>query len=331
MKSEWLRSEAKEQVKKLLKQAGITLEIEVRGLCNKFCQSHNKPAQVFVSTEKVVYAPSFSEEKYREVDQRVQVYDEFEADQFTGIQLIVNLPIECKYRADTEAFGFSAPSSSNLHRRFAISGSLAGSTYFSLLHNSCSCLSALQSFDIILVKIKKGKTPKGIHEENLIYNAAGSLYDFVLFDLEEFKGNAQNYSLVEELFENFRGYLRRHHYVWLFVLRDWIDKEIKLEQCDKFNQEYFGGSRSYHSIIAHLPIICINGPLYHVKLDSELNIEDFEEIPFLTTSIRKQGWPGSIDIGLLCKDPVVPVVVTNPNGLNNVLEIGFKWYQEIKI
>jgi len=328
MKSEWLESGAKEEVKRLLEQAGIPLEIEVRSLCNKFCQSHNKSGQISITAEKVVYAPSSSGEKYREIDQRVQIYEEFGVDDLTGIQLIVNLPIECKYRVDIEAFGF--PTSSNIYKEFVISGSLAGSTYFSLLHNSYSCLSALHPFDIVLVKIEKGKTPKSVHEENLIYNAAGSLYDFILFDLEEFKGNAQKDSLVDELFEEFRSYLRKHHYLWSSVLRDWINKKIDIGQCEKFNQKCFGGSRRYHTIIAHLPIVCINGSLYHVKLDSELNIEDFEEVPFLTTSIRKQGWPGPVDIELLCKDPVVPVVVTNPNGLNDVLEIGFNWYQEIK-
>jgi len=329
MESKWLESGAKERVKQLLEQAGIPLEIRVRNLCNKFCQSHNKSDQIHVTAKKVVYESSCPEGKYREIDQRVQIYEEFGVDELTGIQLIVNLPIECKYRAEVEAFGF--PTSSNIYKEFVISGSLAGSRYFSLLYNSYSCLSALESFDIVLARIEKGKTPKYIHKENLIYNTAGSLYDFVLFDLEEFKGgDDQNDSLVEELFEKFRGYLRKHHYYWSFVWRDWIDKEIKLEHCERFNQKYFGGSQVYHSIIAHLPIVCINGPLYHVKLDSELNIEDFEEVSFLTTSIQKHNWPGSIDIELLRRDPLVPVVVTNLNGLNDVLKMGFEWHQEIK-
>ncbi len=331
MKSGWLGSGAEERIRGLLERAGIPLEIKVRSICNKFCQSKSKLDPINVSTEKVVYAPSSSEEKYREIDQRVQIYDEFKVGELGGIQLMVNLPVECKYRVDIEAFGFATPSSSgNICEKLVISGSPAGSTYFSCLHNSYSCLSELHPFDIVLAKIKGGITPESIHGEKLIYNAAGSLYDFILFDLEDFRENVGNNPTVDELFEKFQNYLREHQYYWRHVLRRWIVEEISSEQYERFNQKYFGDSHLYHTIIAYLPIVCINGPLYHVVLDSELNVEGFKEVSFLATSIRKQGWPGLIAIELLCKDPVVPVVVTNPSGLNNILEIGFEWYQMIK-
>lgn len=331
MKSKWLGSEAKKEVIRLLERAGTPLEIKVRSSCNKFCQSRSKSDQIYVSTEKVVYAPTSSEEKYREIDQKVQIYEEFEVGELAGIQLMVNLPIECKYRVDIEAFGFAAScSSGNIYEKFVISGSPAGSTYFSCLHNSYSCLSELHPFDIVLAKIKGGTTPESIYGENLIYNAAGSLYDFILFDSEDFKENVGNDPLVDELFEKFQNYLREHQYYWAHVLRNWIAEKISFEQCERFNQKYFGDSRPYHTIIAYLPIVCINGPLYRVMLDSELNVEGFKEVSFLATSIRKQGWPGLIAIELLSKDPVVPVAVTNPSGLNNILEIGFEWYQMIK-
>jgi len=331
MKSEWLGTEAEKQIKKFLEKAGIPLQIRTGDLCNRFCQSHAKSGQTSITTERVVYAPSSSEEKQREIDQRVQIYEELKVDELTGIQLMVNLPIECKYRADMEAFGFATPSPfGNIHTKFPISGEFAGSIYFGLLRKSCSCLSELHPFDIALVKIEEGKTPKGIHKENLIYNTAGSLYDFIQFDLEEYKGDVRNGPIVEELFQNFQSYLLKHGYYWSQVLRDWIDKEVVLEECERYNKKRFSDSRIHHTVIAHLPIVCIDSPLYNVRLGPRMNIEGFEDVPFLTTSIRKQGWPGSVAIELLRRDPVVPVVVTNPSGLTSILEIGYEWYQDIK-
>lgn len=333
MRSEWsLNTDATNRVKNLLEQAGIPLEIKIASLCKEFCQSHGVADQVHITTEKIVYSPSPAEEIYREINQRVQIYEEFEVDELTGVQLIVNLPIECKYRADVELFGFPSMSPGDVHKGFPIHGDFAGSTYFRSLHNSYTCLSKLCAANIILAEIKEGKLPAKVDKEDLLYKAATSLYDFVLFDLSPSDTDTSYInSLIDDLglFKDFQAYLQKHHYVWWSVLREWIEK-IDTEKCKLFNKEYFGGSRLYHVIKAHLPIICVNGPLYRVKLDSDFNIEGFEESPYLTTSIRKQGWPGLAHIELLRRTPEVPVVVTNPNGLNSVLEIGFLWNQHIR-
>ncbi|MEA1995899.1 MAG: hypothetical protein U9N18_07165 [Campylobacterota bacterium] len=332
MVSKWSsNAKTKNRVKDLLDQAGIPLEIKVAIACREFCQSRDAMGQVHIITERIVYSPSPSEEIYREIDQHVQIYEEFEVDELTGIQLIVNLPIECKHRADIEVFGFPSISFSNIHRGFPIHGdSFAGSTYFRSLRESYLYLSKLYAFNIVLVEIKDG-TPKKIYKEDLIYKAAGSLYDWVLFDISGSDiEEAQHNPIVDELFKDFQDYLQKHHYTWWFVLREWINKKIDIEKCMKFNERYFGGHRIYHDVTAHLPIVCVNGPLYSVKIDSNLTIEDFEERLFLTTLIRKQGWPGSAEIGLLSRTPEVPVVVTNPEGLKTVLEIGFGWYQDIR-
>ena len=333
MGSDWIsKTQAINRVKGLLKQAGIPLEIKIGNICKKFCQSQDVSDQVHITAEKIVYSPSPSEEIYREIDQRVQIYEEFEVDNLTGVQLIVNLPIECKYRTDVELFGFPYMSPWDIHKGFAIHGNFAGSEYFRSLHVSYTCLSKLHPADIILVEIKEGKTPCKVDKEDLLYKAAASLYDFILFDLTPSEAEMHREdSLIDDLglFEDFQAYLHKRHYVWSSVLRDWI-KKIDTEMCNLFNEKYFKGTRIYFNITAHLPIICVNGPLYRVRLDSNFNIKGFEETLYLTTSIRKQGWPRLARIGLLSLTPEVPVIVTNPIGLKSVLEIGFKWYQDIR-
>lgn len=333
MGSEWISNkEAKNQVKNLLKQAGVPLEIKIANICKEFCQSCSVDEKVHITAEKVVYSPSHSEEIYREIDQRVNIFEEFVVDELTGVQLIVNLPIECKYRADVELFGFPSMSPWDIHMGFPIHGYFARSEYFRSLYTSYKSLSKLYPANIILVEIKEGKTPSKVKKEDLLYKAASSLYDFILFDLSPSKTEVRNEdSIIDDLgiFEDFRSYLRKKHYVWWSVLREWISN-IDIEKCELFNEKYFKVSPIYFGITAHLPVICFNGPIYRVKLHSDFDIKDFEESPYLITSIRKLGWPGLARMELLNLTPEVPAVVTNPIGLKSVLEIGFKWYQDIR-
>ena len=86
----------------------------------------------------------------------------------------------------------------------------------------------------------------------------------------------------------------------------------------------------YHAVSAHLPVVCINGPIYRVRWDSSSGTQTFEEIPYCLSSIRKRAWPGKARFRLSAHAPEAPVVVTNPGGLSSVLDIGFIWYKEIR-
>lgn len=329
MTSEWISNEgATNQVKTLLEHAGVPLELEVSNICSEFCSSHLDDN---ISSEQIVYSSPDTMDTFREVDQNVQIYKEFEINNFTKVQLIVNIPIECKYRKDIEVIAFPQIKK-EYYNRFPVHSDFCGSSFFRILKNAYNACSELPLASIVLLEVENGKTPKKVHSENLVYNAVGALYDFIKFDLSAEEEAEPTYSdrLVDELdlFKEFEAYLLEKKYLWDYVLSSWISS-LDEQKCNLFKGRYYGGNPPYHHLCTHLPVVCINGPLYSTKWSTQNKIEAFHEIPFCFTVIRKQGWPGAAYSGLMTRSPEVPAIVTNAQNLRSVLEIGFNWYKEI--
>lgn len=328
MDSKWIsNNESRKRVKQLLQQAGIPLELQISSVCKKFCQNHAINNNLHLTSAKCVYSPKPDEEVYREVDEKLMIYQELEVSELIGVQLIMEIPIECKYRENIEIFGFPSVHFTDIYKGFPIHGDLAGSVYFRSLRNSYSSLSNLRPHNITLLEIKDNQTPSKVSDEQLFYKAGGSLYDFVLFDMYDMKDYDD--SLVKEFFDAFETYLRKNHYVWWSVIREWTSKQIDIDKCEKYNSSHFSG-RLYHGFKAYFPVVCVNAPLYSCSVTSNLKVRSFKEVSLLTTSIRKSGWPGMAEIELLSRTPEVPIVITNPDGLDVVLETGFKWYENIR-
>jgi hypothetical protein len=112
--------------------------------------------------------------------------------------------------------------------------------------------------NIATLEIKDGETPQKVHDENLVYNAAGSLYDFILFDLAPHITQSNTYSdqVIDDigLFKEFQNYLEEKRYYWLHVVYDWT-KHIDEKKHRLFDQKYFGDRILFDSISAHLPIV----------------------------------------------------------------------------
>jgi len=319
--------EARQNVAKLLEKAGIPHEIRVARKCLNFCKSHAN-SHIHVETENIVYSAmpqDSSEEKYREVDQMVSFYQEYKVNTFTGVQLSLNVPIECKCREQVSYFAF--PLESQKSASFPIGSDFAGSRYFASLYGSFKPLLKLPTARITQAKEKNG-TPNVISQENLMYNAGGALYDFIHFALSQHAGYFRTPEDILKLFTQWT--------TMQTALKscDWYKthqllKNVSVKRCNQFNKDVFGGSCIYHMVLAHLPIVCISGPLFSVKLDKLCNVIGFKECPYVTTSIRKQGWPGSARFLLLDKTPEVPVVVTSLSGLERILKIGLAWFESI--
>jgi len=109
-----------------------------------------------------------------------------------------------------------------------------------------------------------------------------------------------------------------------------MENNIKVDHIDKYIEKIYGDSRIYHGFKAFIPVICVNGPIYNIEFDSNLNVTEFIEKPFLPTQIRKKGWPGKSYVSILLHTPEVAVILTNPKGLYQVLEIGYAWHNNIK-
>lgn len=329
MNSKWTsNTDATNRVKTLLEQAGIPLELEVSGICSEFCASH---LDANISSDRIIYSIADTMDTYREVDQNVQIYKEFEINDFTKVQLIANIPIECKYRKDIEVFAFPLIKEDS-YRRFPVYSDFCGSAFFRILSNAYNSCFELPLTSIVLLEVEAGQTPKKVHNENLIYNAAGALYDFIKFDLSAEEGIGLPYPdlLVDELglVKEFKAYLSEKRYLWNHVLNSWISSFAE-QKCSLFKNRYYGGNPPYHRLCTHLPVVCVNGPIYSTEWSAQNRIESFHEIPFCFTVFRKHGWPGLAYSGLMTRSPEVPAIVTNARNLQKVLEIGFNWYKEV--
>jgi hypothetical protein len=310
----------------LLNHAGLPHELRVASLCRDFAASFSANRQPHATTQKIVYAPALASE-YREVDQVIQLYEEFAVDELTGIQLIFSIPLECKHRLDVEYFAF--PLDMLRPHTFPVTGDLAGSDYFRSLEGTYQVLQEIPLADLALVQIEDGRTPRAIHKENVIYNAASALYDFVLFQIGLSGGGVLDDVLLQELFESFQAYLNQRHYAWWSVIQRWMKENVSARGED-FNTRYSGGHRVHHAVQIYLPVVCVSGDLFHVRLDESSEVAGFERAQACVARIRKHGWPGAARFTLMTRDPEVPVVVTNVMGLPKVLDVAVKWFRNVR-
>lgn len=349
MSSSWLSNKgAENRVKDLIKGSGFLLENKATNICNQFSVDNSIKDKIFIWVDKPIYTFSVSDNSngiYREIDVQTQIYEEIPISDSTLVQLSIKVPIECKYRENIEYFGHPPVlDSSRISQGFPIYGDLKGSLYFASLSNSFESIKPLCiATNITSVEIKDGKTPRKLEDnvkvnknnENVIYNAGGSLYDYILTDLTAASKSSsvtyQEEALLNELgvSQEFLRYIIEKRYLWWSVFDDWI-KQIDIDKVRKFNEKYFKGERIGFQIEAYLPFICVNGPLYNIACNSNFDIEHFQETNNIVTSIRKHSWPGLARIGLLFAFPEVSIGLTNLDGIPKMLNIAFKWYQEIR-
>jgi hypothetical protein len=338
MADEWLSNEgASQRVIALLNDSGIPHELRVAALCRAFCASYSGDRRPHARTQKLVYSTD-SMGEYREIDQFVELYEEFNVDELTAIDLSFNIPVECKHRSDVEYFAFPLPMVRP--HPFPVASMLSGSDYFRSLAPTYRILRSIPLADLRLVQIKDGRTPKIIHKENVIYNAAAALYDFVLFEVQHYGPSMSNHSmlddpLLQELFERFQAYLDQFHYAWWMVLREWMKENVSC-RAEDFNKRYFGGERDpgghqvHYGVEIYLPIVCISGDLFEVHTGELLEITGFAKINACIATIRKHSWPGNARFALLAQGADVPVVVTNLAGLTGVLDIAVTWFRDMQ-
>src|SRR4051812_6706039 len=102
--------EATDNVKRLLTQSGTAFESRIASRCRLFANVHTD-AITHVRAERVVYGRPDLGEALREVDQVVTIYQELELGSDLGIQLQLQVPIECKARQGLQVFGFEVEGS----------------------------------------------------------------------------------------------------------------------------------------------------------------------------------------------------------------------------
>jgi len=332
--SDWKSSDgAIERVRDLLVEAGLPLELSVEASCVEFASAASIRTQVHVDTRKLVYSMLDEPEVYREIDQMLDFYDELEVGSL-GIQLMCNVPIECKYRKDIEYFAF--PASSELAScSFPVGGVIAGSQYARLLAEAHPPLKdSIQAATVTSLKIAQGATPQAVHSENTIYNAAGALYDFVATDSITFTPQSLDVLELQTLddlgvLSHVRRIAEANNAGGLSAIRQYAWK-VPDEVCEQYKDAVYGDRRVYHSLIAYLPVVCVGGPLHAVQWSPEAGIGDFTKLDACVVEIRKRDWPGKARGVLLWADALAPALVTNLEGLPSCLALAEEWFMRLR-
>lgn len=110
---DWIINDAaRTQFLRLAQDTGIFLENRLAELASAFATLCTQKKGARVSAESVTYGSDTEESPLRQLDQRVEFYKEFILDDRTGIQLIMSVLIEAKYRRDVETCAVAYPSGS---------------------------------------------------------------------------------------------------------------------------------------------------------------------------------------------------------------------------
>jgi hypothetical protein len=331
-RSEWLgNKQATARVKELLEKAGLPLELAAWSEAEEF-RRRVETEDLHVRTERIVYGPT-DESALREVDFCTTLYQEFQVSDVLGIQLILEVVLECKYREDVEVFGFPRPDKLGRPPAFPVVTDLAGSDLATRLGSAVPMSLAANILGIGLVKIDKGRTPKSPIEERLDYRAGAQLYDYITTALapEDAEEPGDLHPTVKALLDSFVSYVRENHFAWWSVLRRWKREQIGTSEVKAFNQWAVGRKGPlYTSVTAYLPVLCQNGPIYSVRLTHAGKPRAFTPEDYLVTGLRVPRWPAAGRGRSISVTPEVPLVVTNVSGISQVLESSLQWFAGLR-
>lgn len=319
----WTESNgARDRVAELLEESGTLLESHLSEICQAFSGDHRNKKGVRLSAEAITYGHEDNLSSLRQIDHRVSLYKEFILDERTGVQLMVDVLAEAKFRRDVEIVGADLPKGS-YRPRLPLAGFLHGSR-LSRGIESLTPFEGLPLMNPVLLEIAGGTTPKKVYGENLVHNAAASLYDFITFDLKE----ATEAEVVAEeekilsdmgLPQRFQKYLAETHYWWAAVLRDWMAENLTDTHSREFNRR-LGAGRVYHSVHGYVPILFLNGEVWRYLRPG------FKPCDSLLTRVRVPNWPGGLRASLIRYTVEAPLLVTNAGGLRSLLDSSLEWF-----
>ena len=171
----------------------------------------------------------------------------------------------------------------------------------------------------MFVEVEKGATPKRVLGENLVFNSAAALYDYIHFDCERKHHAPMGHSFIEKakLLERFEKYLAEKHYFWGQVIRDWMDRNLTPTLVREFNQQCLP-RRCFFSVNIYVPLLFVNGPI-HELVESTDKSPDFQGCDLIMTRVRVPGWPGKLRRDLLGYTAEAPLLITNEKGIGRLL------------
>ncbi len=328
---EWLNEpNVVKQLISLLNKSGAPLELRAHARANEFAR-RNKTADTHITAERVVYG-SEADQPLREIDLVVTMYEEFAAGPTVGISLIFDVLVECKFRAQSQLFGFPLPSGAETSASFVLSSNLVGSEICERIRRSDHAWFAPDTLSVGVVEFKNGSHPQKVSDENLVFKAGASLYNYIVSHFrEDPRGrDVSAHPLVEELVANFVAYIAEKHYAWWSVLKDWMRKNISDETAVAYSKWLTGGKRVFTGVHGFLPVLCVDSPIFSSAVGPEGDPASFEVEDYLVTRLRVPRWPHLGKGRAISVTGEVPLIVTNIDGLPSVLEKSLGWFRDVR-
>jgi len=327
MAIEWLGNEgATERVIELLRASGLPLEEKTSRTCLEFCQS-NCNGSFYMFSQPVVYQSLSEDAPFRELDQCLRVNKSFKIGN-QRFEALLEIPIECKHRDGVQIFAFRQKGIRWNLCCFPILSPLSGSSFLETI--SAIHPSVVEDYGVStvsLVEFSDGRTPQRYYDEQLVYKATASLYDFVTLDAFRWSSSnaqetLQEMGLLDRFYEDQKTkpdqMLSLYPAKWVETLETGVAREFRRK------------SRIPLLDVIRLvfPVVCTDSPLVEVHCNKKGQITGFSEIPCIVTSVRLQQWPHRVWPQLLRKRPEAIVALTPIRHLSTVLSSALSWYDQ---
>lgn len=318
---------ARGRVVELLQRAGIPLEVQVAGVCREFCRRHDGINQVRVTTERVVYGEERSSKPAREVDQSVQFDRDLELAEHLGVRLRLRVPVECKHRRGLEAYGFPRRRDERLAALPVVSDHAGAVLVNQLAYIEPAIIRSRRECALTLLSIE-GKASDRVHEERLVENSGGAIYDFVrTVEANPVHRGVDGLAVEMGLLERLRDYVEPDA-LWWGRFRRFV-RSLPGSTFDEFNRRRVQGRRLLVEVSLHVPVVCSDAPLYVVPCTRRGRIQKFLPTNVLMTGLRLGRWPGRLRYDLARQRPEAMVLMTNVIGVGDLLASCFEWYSEM--
>ena len=168
---------ALEYLKSELLRSGVPFEASVAADCRRFAGVNRQ--NISVDSARLIYGTVDEGTAMREVDQCVSFYKEISLAGVVGLQVVLQVAIECKARSGLRAFGFRVDDDAHPSSPMIAMCSFAHAQHIQDAAIKSVADITLPVNALALLVDPQGKGQLKVSDENLIYKGASALLDFV--------------------------------------------------------------------------------------------------------------------------------------------------------
>lgn len=283
------------------------------------------PGDLRWSAERVVYRDTRQSTDHpavwREVDREAtfQCFTDVSFDDNDAtISLETHVAIECKHREQVMFVGFI--DDERPQTLFPILSQLAHTRFIKSIARNIPQPFADIPRVIPSALEKKDKTGWHSYKENLVYQATGTLYDYLTHRWGVRKPREVHSFLVEQgLWENLLDQMDSPY----FSLEKWIQEYLDEDDYRNFIDEYVHWNE-IPSVVLTVPIICVDMPLYHIPVAPDGTLGELSSTHAMIVEERMHMWPHQciptlVPHGGNRTSAAAPVLIVHRDGLMNIL------------